>query len=337
MKNLILLLLLILFSTNNMNCQEIFVVKANRNIYQLLPNGNLEYVLTVDGADLHGLTDISISPANKLYAATSQPSIIEINWETGDYEVLSTGLSISTNSLVCVNENELFYISAAKLYKYNIDSNSVTLISEIGYDTPGDVCIIKRNIIFPTLYDIKAYNIDTESLSTVYCFPKVQVHWGISSMYADCDSSIIILSNQRTSLDPDFLKIDLSTGISTPIEGDQPSSSRILGMATTEESLGMDCESFEFKDINCNEIVSTSNRPYDFNETTVFPNPTNQFIHIKGCNSSNEVVLYDSKGILLKMNLKIENEINISHLDDGIYFLSVKCEDTISFHKIIKH
>ncbi|GJM35838.1 MAG: hypothetical protein DHS20C18_48390 [Saprospiraceae bacterium] len=337
MKNLILLTSLIVFSLSETYSQDIFIVKTDDKIYKFLPNGNLAYIVTIAPLASESLTDIAISPSNKLYGMTTQQGIVEIDWQTGEYETISTNLHFNAKSLVCANENELFYLSSSSLYSYNITLDSISLIAEIGYSTPGDICILKRNIIFPTLYDIKAYNMDTGNLSTLYCFPDVQVHWGISSMYADCDSSIVLLPSFSTALTPDFLKIDLNTGISTLIEGGSTSTFQIWGMATSEEFAGIECESFEFIDLDCDEIVSTTSSTYEQNEITIYPNPVNQFLQVKGCNSLYKVDIYDSKGMLLEKDLEIRNEINISKLNDGIYFLSIACEGVKSLHKIIKH
>ncbi len=70
----------------------------------------------------------------------------------------------------------------------------------------------------------------------------------------------------------------------------------------------------------------------------LFPNPASDIIHIEQNNTgqkTNEVVLINSYGADYKLSLNDKNEIDISTLADGFYFIRVKTETGFATKKII--
>lgn len=82
----------------------------------------------------------------------------------------------------------------------------------------------------------------------------------------------------------------------------------------------------------CESINSIENK-----YSIIFPNPTSNTLNIKDVefNSNLSVFSIDGK-VVFQKQIKTENEIDISHLDNGIYFLRIEKNGKISTQKFIK-
>lgn len=86
-----------------------------------------------------------------------------------------------------------------------------------------------------------------------------------------------------------------------------------------------------------NEDVSTLD-----NSLILFPNPTNEIININFSNSVSaaKIIIYDTTGKIILTN-EIENsdsnQINISNLNNGIYFVKIETNEKSETKKIIKN
>lgn len=75
----------------------------------------------------------------------------------------------------------------------------------------------------------------------------------------------------------------------------------------------------------------------------VYPNPNKGIIKISisnmPLNSATEAILYDLSGIELKVekNLESYNEMDVSHLKDGIYILRIRVNEKLFDWKIVKN
>ena len=72
----------------------------------------------------------------------------------------------------------------------------------------------------------------------------------------------------------------------------------------------------------------------------IFPNPTDEKINIQLDNSDNTtVVIYNALGqvVLVKRSLKKVFEMDISSLNNGVYYVSIENEQIKSMQKIIKN
>jgi len=66
-------------------------------------------------------------------------------------------------------------------------------------------------------------------------------------------------------------------------------------------------------------------------KVSVFPNPTKSYLNIAGLNTNTDFVMYDKLGKIVKSGTT-SSEIDISSLNDGVYYLKI---DNLT-HKIIK-
>ena len=60
---------------------------------------------------------------------------------------------------------------------------------------------------------------------------------------------------------------------------------------------------------------------FNFIDFKVFPNPATDQINISGLNSGIKVYIHDVKGKQILMTTK--KEINIEHLTNGLYFITI--------------
>ena len=77
------------------------------------------------------------------------------------------------------------------------------------------------------------------------------------------------------------------------------------------------------------------------NTLTIYPNPTNDIINIKGNeNTENEIFIYNVNGqVLLSKHFSNKNieQVDLSALPRGIYFLKISGQDFVKVEKIIKY
>lgn len=342
MKKFKLSLILMLICLMKLFSQEVHIVTDDAKIYKLLPNGNLEHKVTVEAftnSSTKQIQDIGISPSNELYGVTQDNGIfeiIEIDWLTGEYELL-TEIPNFVSSLVCKNDEELLFIDfTQRLYKYSISSNVIEEIAFLGYVTPGDLCFYRGNVIFPTNHEIKAYNLETESISTIFCFPEYTEYYGISMIYSECDSNKILVPVFGPMDNLEFLTLDLETKSSTIHSTNNSFSESVYGMASSMEYSGYECDLYEFEDIECTELTSIGGIESQIS-ISVYPNPFHEYLIIEGCQDIRNIKVYNNKGENVIFTIENENVLNLNHLSFGIYYLIIKCGDEKIVKKIFKN
>jgi hypothetical protein len=69
----------------------------------------------------------------------------------------------------------------------------------------------------------------------------------------------------------------------------------------------------------------------------LYPNPTSGVIKIDGLISSDNLKMYDMQGKLIEINQSNTNEINLSNIETGVYFLSIIRNDKQYYFKIIRN
>ena len=67
-----------------------------------------------------------------------------------------------------------------------------------------------------------------------------------------------------------------------------------------------------------------------------YPNPVSDILHIEGINADMRAYLYDLNGVLM-INHRVENnQINVSSLAPGFYYLKIESEQGVVARMIIK-
>lgn len=84
-------------------------------------------------------------------------------------------------------------------------------------------------------------------------------------------------------------------------------------------------------------ITGLSEATLDNEQAVVFPNPASDCINFKTSLDINNIEIYSLLGQFV-MNVKeVHNSINISFLDNGVYFLKIHTTDGVFTQKLVKH
>jgi len=257
-----LLSILSLFCVYNLSAQNIYVVKqtqgaATYEVFQLIVDPDTSLVFQFKFAPTGDCKDIAISPSGKLYG-TGVEGLYEINKNDGTTtdlgQIPQTGLY---TSLVCSNDNFLYTLNLnGHLYKYDITNASFELVTQLPGGSPGDLSFYKGNLIFQSSWDgnIKAFNLENESLLTIYCMPEPlntskQSFFGLSNNADICESLSFIASSTGN----DFYEIDIENDTIKHLKVNNPILSLktlFLGTASNTEHFSSDC-SFQFEAVAC--------------------------------------------------------------------------------------
>jgi hypothetical protein len=92
---------------------------------------------------------------------------------------------------------------------------------------------------------------------------------------------------------------------------------------------------FYFDDLMLKQVVGVTKNPG--NQSKLFPNPVNDYLHISGNENISNVVIRNMAGqIVLQQSLNVLR-VNVTNLNPGIYTIELKEDNkTISYHKFIR-
>lgn len=70
----------------------------------------------------------------------------------------------------------------------------------------------------------------------------------------------------------------------------------------------------------------------------IFPNPAKSFFKLKKLNNNQKISIYNTYGLLVMETgpINTESKIDISFLNDGIYLIEIKNQESIQYEKLIK-
>lgn len=87
--------------------------------------------------------------------------------------------------------------------------------------------------------------------------------------------------------------------------------------------------------VNSNCLLN--NKQFSNTNLIIFPNPANDILQFDSTEKISKIEIYDISGKILKSNLNIENNLNLSEFTSGSYILKVYTENGITTSKIIKN
>ncbi|SEE57538.1 Por secretion system C-terminal sorting domain-containing protein [Tenacibaculum sp. MAR_2010_89] len=96
-----------------------------------------------------------------------------------------------------------------------------------------------------------------------------------------------------------------------------------------------DIGAYELKNVS-NSLHVKSFKPESKIITTLYPNPTNNYIIINTFLKINSAIFYDIKGNFIEKKENPSNKISISNLKEGLYFIRINYENTTEVLQIIK-
>ena len=90
---------------------------------------------------------------------------------------------------------------------------------------------------------------------------------------------------------------------------------------------------------NNTDDITLGTNDFDLKSFSVYPNPTKGDILNINTQENLSIEIYSvlGKGMLTGEVSKLDNKIDIAHLQTGIYFIKLSSEDGNSTRKLIKH
>lgn len=321
---------LVLFISNISFGQNIYLLSQSYSIFKINEDNSLSLAINV--APGISFSDIALSSNNEFYAVASN-SIHRI-YNNGSRSLM-IGLPLGNyNSLVCSNNNELYTINntTKNLYKYNITNNQLEMLAYIGLDTPGDITFYKGNLIFPTidgtLKKIMAYNLQTNTLSIIFCFDNNigSELYGITNVHDSCDSEAVYISSSDYIYQLDFSQnLAINSGVLVGAVG---------GLTSSSENLSSNCSS-TLQNINCNLGLNDLIKP-NMSSISLSPNPVADILKIQTEVIVEKIEIYSVEVKLIKQIDSPESQINFTDFDSGIYLVNFYTKDKVIKEKVIK-
>jgi len=335
-KVLIVVLMMSLLSVS-LSAQDVYTCTAGAGIYKVEPDCSLTSILSGYRAP-----DIAISPTNIMYGIRNSGLIQTINLENGQVTPVATlppggfGLPDSYVSLVCSDNQELYALTIyGSLYKYDILTDSIHFIANTD-GTPGDLTFYKGNLIFQSSNDgnIKAYNLENGTLSTILCISLTPKMYGITNLFEDCESERIIGFNADGN---SLYELDIENRQIIFLEDYEESMTLIdrfefWGMASTTEHLASECESYVFENIDCNDIGDSEVINKIIN---IYPNPTDDFIILENAEKMTSLRIFSTTGKNMGFIESSINEIDVRNFPAGVYFFQFYISDKYYTKKVL--
>lgn len=337
-KTLIVVLMLSL-SSASLSAQDVYTCTAGAEIYKVEPDCSLTDILSGYGAP-----DIALSPTNIMYGIQNSGLIQTVNLDNGQVTPVTTlpqefygyGLFDSYVSLVCSNNQELYTLTTyGNLYKYDIQTDSIHFITNID-GTPGDLTFYKGNLIFQSFDDgnIKAYNLENGTLSTILCTSLSAEIYGITNLFEDCESERIIGFNADSN---NLHELDFENGQIILLEDYEESTGLIdrfefWGLTSTTEYLASECESYVFENIDCNEVGDSEVIKENIK---IYPNPTDDYIILENTEKMTSLRIFSATGKNMGFIESNINEIDVSNFPTGVYFFQFYIDNEFFTKKVL--
>ena len=326
--------LVLFFVSINIFGQNIYFSTSYNTIYRLNDDNTLTNIITVNTGSDGVINDIAISPSGSFYGIAND-KIIEINLQTGSSNVLAIlnvpQLNFSAfKSLVCNNNNELFALNNLNgdIYRYNITTNVIDIITDSNFNTPGDFTFYKGNLIFPSGNRIKSFDFNNFSTADIFCLDSSNIlNWGISNLYTDCNTNRVLISNSNNEI----RELDIENETSVILNIDITNLDGIIyGMATSNEYLASNCN-FQLVNASCTLSIEEFNW---LNYNIIYPNPTKDIIYLK--TNINKIEIFDFFGRKIIEFNSPNGQIDLSELKDSIYLLRLYTDFGIKTEKLVK-
>jgi len=312
------LVYLLLFVFLNVNSQEIYVVNSVNEI-KIVNAETFEVtsLFTIDIQQAGFITDLAFAPDGRLFAVTNVWTLIEIDLQNDTFIPLADlPQGDPYTALVCNADNELLTarIFSEELYAYDLDTDETTLV-DTGISTPGDFTFYKGNLVYPYILNdfIKAY--DGTNIENIGC--SVPLLWTFVNDFEACESNTIYAFDQFAKL----YRYDLETE-DFEILADLVSETGLLyGGATMTEYMASACPVEELSTVLCDPLGNEDLNNFGI---ILMSNPVRDVINFEFMNVVPETYkMYSVDGKLVQVGKIEDQEISITELNFGVYFLQL--------------
>ena len=316
------------------NTRYIYDVYSYLTQYNALNNNLFEYTTF---HNFLGAASISLLYTDNNGANITQRDNIKAHYlmnklqdliDENQVEWVTTSTKTSVTTVAKSGDLKFLNINVGNNKLWLRDYGYLSLINTNGISqriAPGDyppVCL--TNILYKTVYF--AFN---NSTSNSYCLnPKFK---NTSTQYAISPTQLF-----GNTLSPTvFVYTENSTSGNFNTAATFPNSGLI-----PPKSIGYVKYSYSFDPIDCYEGARIANigikEEITNNSISIYPNPTQNKLFMGGLNEEREylAIIFDAQGKASNYKI-INNEIDISNLSNGIYFLSLENEGTIFHQKFV--
>lgn len=144
------------------------------------------------------------------------------------------------------------------------------------------------------------------------------------------DATDIVLDNQTTNS-------ILTASITIPITAGDGITKMRIGMngTTTPEACPNGSFWGEYEDY-CVYIGADAGIDESENLISIYPNPATNLLHIVSNVPLNEILVFSQDGKLIERLMGSTNQLDVSHLQSGIYILHLQTENGFSIQKFVK-
>ena len=260
-----------------------------------------------------------LNNCNSGYRTTSANALHELdltNWTTinRDYYIPFWTQAINSNDYdeIVKSLGYRFVLNSSTITTSNNSSFDLTLdISNVGFARPFK----ERNVY------LVMKNTSTDAITTALINTDIRT-W---------ETAVSITQNFDLGLTGTFQLYLWMPDNETTLETNPDYSIQFANLNTWESATGYN---------NLLQSISLSTLSVDdfsFNNFSIYPNPTSDFITIELKNSDKEKIqIYNANGQLVKELLVTDNyKLDISNLSNGVYFISINKNSLLS-HKFIK-
>ena len=313
------------------NAQNILISTSANEIFQLDEDLSLTLLSQIENLS-RPMSDIAVGPENTIYGISGK-SLIVLDIVNDDYTLISElpGSDLDYTSLVSNEVGQLFTLnnSDKNIYRYDSNSGSIDIIGNVGFYTPGDLTFYQGKLAIVNFPYLTAYNLTNQELTNIFCIPELGgLIWGLTNVFEDCSEQRIIASN----LGNELWEFDIDTGETHVIDFQNVLSSTIYGLASYTEMFAANCNG-SLISVECN----LSNPHNDYEDYTLYPNPTNGILYLKKAHLIERVEVYNIQGQLkISSNLVHNKYIDISNLETGLYLVKIYYANKLISEKIIK-
>jgi len=339
-----LILILIFFSITNINAQVTDVINSGLNNVQDLYFVGSELYIADFGLNKIVKADISLSnPTVSDVLSTANPRAItffsnQLIVGTNSNFIRKYDLNDISNSTIevfnvnphafAINNNLLFIAETNffKITRKNLSNPPDIAEDIVAVTRPNDLCLV-GNIMYIAEGDseaVSSFNIN----DAIPVITNLVVNIGGSTQAITVLNDYLYLAINNPNK---IYRINLSNSNST-LEEIATLQNNVSALETYNNELYIGSGN-TVKKLNLNTLSIPNNQIIE-NDYKIYPNPTTEFIFISGdIKKSNNIKVYDINGRLIINEINIQNKVNVSKLESGIYFIQI---DNLKIKKFIK-
>lgn len=303
---------------------------GNDRIYSVdITNGNIVYDYTPSFEP----TEIEYGN-NKTYT---------LNWSGGHIELTECDLALGTETFIASLDTTKISDYNSESSSYDYQNNRIIIAGWYnGYNRLFAIDVTNGNIIYNYAPSFEPFEIEYGN-NKAYSIKWSVDHFELIEFDLVANTEIIVATIDTTII------TDFNSEASTfdhlnnrlIVSGWYNGTNRVFSIDVSNGNTTYYNTSFELSIAECNSGTGSSvkERSFDNYMINIYPNPASEFIYIETHDINHNNLTFeisDINGKVLKEGTIFDGEVDISDLDDQLFFIKVKKENEIFVRKIIK-